>query len=162
MPLKLIVWGLPLALSEMKTDALREPVAVGANVTPIEQLAPAATLLPQVLVSEKSPEFVPARPMPVMFRVAVPVLVSVTLCAALVVPTICEPKVRLVGERLTAGAGGGGGAPPPLPPHATHTPTTSSVVANNKAAGRRRMADEPRSMARASEPANNQSSPTGK
>jgi hypothetical protein len=34
----------------MVTAALRAPVAVGVNVTLIEQLAPAATLVPQVLV----------------------------------------------------------------------------------------------------------------
>jgi hypothetical protein len=49
-PLKLTVWGLPLALSATETDALREPVAAGVNVTLMAQLAPAATLLPQVFV----------------------------------------------------------------------------------------------------------------
>jgi hypothetical protein len=74
-----MVWGLPLALLLMLTDPLRVPVAVGANFTLIEQLAPADTLLPQVLVSEKSPALVPAMLMPVMARVPTPVLVRVTL-----------------------------------------------------------------------------------
>ena len=40
----------------------------------------------------------------VMFNEAVPLLVRVTDCAALLVPTSWLAKVRLVGERLTAGA----------------------------------------------------------
>ena len=42
--------GLPLALSVKLTEAERLPLAVGSNVTLIEQLAPAATEVPQVLV----------------------------------------------------------------------------------------------------------------
>jgi len=42
-------------------------------------------------------------PMPVMLSVAVPVLVSVTVCAELVVPTAWLPKATLLGLRLTAG-----------------------------------------------------------
>ncbi len=42
----------------------------------------------------------------VMLSGLVPVLERVTCCGgALEVPTTCEPKVRLVGERVTAGAG---------------------------------------------------------
>ena len=40
-----------------------------------------------------------------MLKAAVPVLVSVTVCAALVVPTFWFPKLTLVGLRLTLGAG---------------------------------------------------------
>jgi hypothetical protein len=50
-PVRLTVCGLPAALSEMLTNAVRVPVAVGLNVTLIVQLPPAATELPQVLVS---------------------------------------------------------------------------------------------------------------
>ena len=49
-PVKPTDCGLPEALSVMLTEALRVPVAVGLNVTLIEQLAPAATLVPQVFV----------------------------------------------------------------------------------------------------------------
>ena len=38
-----------------------------------------------------------------MVRLAVPVLVSVIACGALVVETVCPAKIRLVGERLTSG-----------------------------------------------------------
>jgi len=49
-PLKLTVCGVPLALSAMDNDALHVAVPVGVNVTLIAQLAPAATLAPQVFV----------------------------------------------------------------------------------------------------------------
>ncbi len=41
--------------------------------------------------------------MPVILRLAVPVLVRVMFCDGLVVPRSCVPKVRLVGEKVTAG-----------------------------------------------------------
>jgi hypothetical protein len=50
-PVTLTVCGLPAALSEMLTVAVRVPVTVGVNVTLIVQLPPAATELPHVLVS---------------------------------------------------------------------------------------------------------------
>jgi hypothetical protein len=148
----------------MLTEALRAPIAVGVNVTLIEQLFPAKILLPHLFVWEKSPGFEPERPMLVMLRVAVPLLVSVTLCAALAASKFCEPKVRLEADRLTAGAEVGGGLippPPPPPPQAAHIPTTRRAVANKKAAGRRRIADDPRSIASASTPTHNHRYPTG-
>ena len=47
-PLSGTVCGLPAALSVTLRAALREPLAVGLNVTLIVQLAPAASELPQV------------------------------------------------------------------------------------------------------------------
>lgn len=52
--------GLPVALSPMFNVAEREPVAVGMNVTLIEQFPPALTLDPQVLICWKSPALAPA------------------------------------------------------------------------------------------------------
>jgi hypothetical protein len=49
-PVKLTACGLPLALSVIVSDALRDPVADGVNVTLIVQLTPAPTLLPQLFV----------------------------------------------------------------------------------------------------------------
>ena len=49
-PVRLTVWGLPVALSVRVTAALRTPLAVGVKVTLIVQLAPAATLAPQLLL----------------------------------------------------------------------------------------------------------------
>jgi len=62
----------------MLIEAVRVPVAVGVKVTLMVQVAPAATLAPQVFVSAKSPRFVPMSVMLVMLNVATPVLVSVT------------------------------------------------------------------------------------
>lgn len=49
-PVRLTLCGLLEALSVRATVAERAPVAVGANVTLIVQLLPAATGVPQVLV----------------------------------------------------------------------------------------------------------------
>ena len=58
-PVRLTPWGLPAALSVIVTAAVRLPVAAGVNVTEIVQLAPALTLLPQVLLWAKSAALVP-------------------------------------------------------------------------------------------------------
>jgi len=64
-----------MPLSVMATAPVLVPPAVGLKVTLRVQLAPAATLEPQVLVWEKSPLAV----MLVMLRAALPVFLSVTL-----------------------------------------------------------------------------------
>jgi hypothetical protein len=100
--------GLPDALSTTVTEPDRVPVALGVKVTLIEQLAAAARVAPHVFVSAKSPLLV-------MFEIAIaslPVFDSVMVCAALVVPTGCAPKSKLVGVRLATGA-------PPVPASAT-------------------------------------------
>ena len=77
-------------MSVIVTLALRLPPAVGVKVTLMVQLAPAASvleLLGQVLVWEKSPLLVPLRPILLIVKAPVPLLVSVTVWAALVVPT---------------------------------------------------------------------------
>ena len=89
-PLKATACGLPLALSVMVTLALRLPLADGVKVTLIVQVPPAARvleLLGQVLVCAKSPALVPLKLMLLMVKAALPLLASVTVCAALVVPT---------------------------------------------------------------------------
>ena len=63
---------------------VRVPVTVGVNLTLIAQFPPAATELPRLSVSAKSP----LAEIPVIVKAAEPVLVSVTVCAALVVPTV--------------------------------------------------------------------------
>jgi hypothetical protein len=87
-PLKPTTWGLPLALSVSVRLPERLPVAVGVNVTLITQLLLAATgaLVLQVVplaAMAKSP----VTAMLVKVRDAVPVLVTVSGLAALVVPT---------------------------------------------------------------------------
>src|SRR2546422_1765785 len=73
-PLRLIVWGLPRALSEMVMAPVRVPSALGANPTLIAQLPPGDTLLAQLFVCVKSPLMVPL----VKFSGAFPVLLRVT------------------------------------------------------------------------------------
>src|SRR5207245_2744700 len=76
--------GLPGASSVMVTVAVRALAAVGVNVRLTRQLAPATTVAAFVQVvpaaMAKSPGFKPARTMLVMLRVAVPLLVRVTVC----------------------------------------------------------------------------------
>ena len=103
-PCRLTVCVAGLALSVMVKAPLREPLAVGVKVTLRVQLALAATLEPQLLVSAKSPLFVPAMATLVMLSVALPVLVSVMGAAELVVPTSWLPKLYDVGDRFTTGA----------------------------------------------------------
>lgn len=69
------------------------PVAVGVNVTETVQVAPTAMLAGQLLVCAKSP----LATMPVIFRTAEPLLVTVIVLAALVVLVVWAAKVRLVG-----------------------------------------------------------------
>jgi len=85
-PLRLKECGLPAALSVIVTAAVRVPAAVGLKVTLIVQLPLLpATELPQLLLCAKSPLFAPVTPRLVMVKAPLPVLVSVTDCAALVV-----------------------------------------------------------------------------
>ena len=52
------------------------------------QLLPAATLVPHVLVCAKSVALVPVNEMPTPVKAVVPEFVTVTVLAALVVPTV--------------------------------------------------------------------------
>src|SRR5713226_4780622 len=99
-PVRLTDCGLPEALLVMLRVPLRLPDAVGVNVTLMVQFAPAVTELPQLLVWAKSP----LAETLVRFSEALPVLESVTDCAALVVPTGWLAKVSEEAERLTTGA----------------------------------------------------------
>ena len=82
-PVRATVCGLPVALSEMVSEPERAPAAVGVKVTVSVQEAFAATLVPQLLVCEKSPEAVAL----LIVRAEVPVFFSVTVCDALAVVT---------------------------------------------------------------------------
>jgi hypothetical protein len=87
---------------------VRVPMAVGVNVTLTVQLPPTATVLPQVFaLIAKSP----LMPILLMLSVAVPVFVSFTTFAGLVVPKTLFGNVSFAAERVTTGA-------PPLPPQA--------------------------------------------
>src|SRR2546428_2496588 len=73
--------------------------AVVVNVRLTRQLAPATTVAPFVQVlpaaMAKSPGFKPARTMLVMLRVAVPLLVRVTVCTGRLEVHTSVPKARL-------------------------------------------------------------------
>ena len=73
--------GLPLALSVTIIVPVCVPVDVGVKVTLMVHCPPAVTEVPQVLVSA----YCALAAMLLMLSEAVPVLVSVTACAALVV-----------------------------------------------------------------------------
>lgn len=110
-PVKATVCGLPVTLSATFRVAVRVPTAVGVNSTLIVQLAPTAKLpAPLHMVPEvgngtpKSPAFVPVTVKPAKLMAAVPVFETVTLCGALVVPTVCDVNVKLVGAITTGDA----------------------------------------------------------
>ena len=81
LPVREMVCRFVASVSISVMRPLRAPTAEGVKVTLIEQLACAASELPQVLVCAKSP----LATMLMMFRVVLPVLLSVTLCEELVV-----------------------------------------------------------------------------
>lgn len=85
------------------------PVVVGAKWPWMVQLAPTARLDPQVLAKTKDEASAPVTAMLAMVRVAEPVLVMVTDCELLEVPTLVAAKETLVVERVT-----GGSTPVPL------------------------------------------------
>jgi hypothetical protein len=88
----------------MVMAATRVPGAVDLKVTLIVQLAPAATLDPQLLVWAKSLALTPETATLVTPKAALPVLLTVIAWAALVTPMDWLPKVRLDGETLATAA----------------------------------------------------------
>ena len=99
--------GLSGALSVTVTLAPRVPERVGENCTLILQEAPTARVLEplgQVFVWMKSPGLAPVNAMLLILSGAVPILLNVTVCMALVVPTFTKPKFRLLGFRPINGA----------------------------------------------------------
>jgi len=103
-PLNEAVWGEPAASSATATDALKLPAAVGPKVTEIVQFAPAARDALQVFVWWNWPASAPVTLMPLMFSTALPGFDKVSVCAALVLPTLTLPKERLAGFRVACGA----------------------------------------------------------
>ena len=105
-PLSAMVCGLPLALSVKFSEALRLPAADGVNATLTAQVPLSVTVAPEQVSAllAKSLAFVPPNVTVETVRLAVPVLVTATVCGVLVAPTFCGLNVRLVGEKETGGA----------------------------------------------------------
>jgi hypothetical protein len=87
-PLRATVDGLVGASLAILSVPLAAPVAVGVNVTVIEQEALAASVAPQLVVLENGALVV----MPLIFSVALPLLVSVT-AALLLLPRTTLPRL---------------------------------------------------------------------
>ena len=104
-PVKGTVCEPPGALSVSTKEAVRAPATGGVKVTLIVQEALTASEVGQLLVCAKSLAFVPVTEMPAIARLAVPVFVSVTVWAALVVLVIWLPKLRLEELNVTVGDG---------------------------------------------------------
>jgi len=93
--------GLPGALSVTLSDPVLVPGLVGEKVTLIAQLEETAREGPQLLDWAKSP--VVAIPDMFSVAVAVPKLVSVTVCGALVAPTATLPKLMAFVDKEATG-----------------------------------------------------------
>ena len=102
-PLSAIVCGEPVASSVMVIEAANGPSTAGTKRALIEQWAPAATLVPQVLEVRKSEALAPVIAMLEIAIGAVLVLVNVTDCRLLVAPTAKSPNDMLVADSVGAG-----------------------------------------------------------
>jgi hypothetical protein len=98
-PVRFTLCGLPGASSTIVSVPFRVPVAVGLNVTAMLHWTAGARLAGQLCEAAKSPVVLKL----VTCRLALPVLVSVTLRTELVVPTCCPPKLKVEAEREAAG-----------------------------------------------------------
>lgn len=103
-PLSVMVCIPPLASSLIVTTPARTPVPVGVNVTATVQVAPAARDVEFEQLELASRVKSPLAARPLMWSELLPVFVSVTVCAAAVVPTTVLPNVRLDGFSDTPGA----------------------------------------------------------
>lgn len=95
-PVNVTVCGLPLALSVKVIAPVRVPAAVGLNVIWKAQGVPSTAMLGHCAVV--APAKSPVVAMLLNVTLTPPVLDTVTVCAALVVPTVWLAKVSDVGE----------------------------------------------------------------
>ncbi len=103
-PVSAMVCGDPVALSFTSTVAVYAAAAAGLNSSVMVQLAATARLAAQLLLSIKSVGLVPASETVTPVSAAVPLLVSVTVLAALVVASVWLPNASLVALNVAAGA----------------------------------------------------------
>lgn len=102
MPVRVMVWGLPLAESLKFNVADRSPVTFGANTILAVQLDDAANEEPQVLLRiAKSTGFAPLSVTLLMVIAALPLFVSVTTFCAPVWPSCTDTQFRDDGDTET-------------------------------------------------------------
>jgi hypothetical protein len=99
-PLRLTACGLLIALSAKVSVPVTAPSVAGAKVTPTVQVAPAAMPVPQVLLAMANGPPLTTE-MPVNVSTVLRRFVSVTVFAALVLPSASDPKLKLVAEKVT-------------------------------------------------------------
>lgn len=104
-PVRVTNCGEPGALSAMDSAALSAPVVAGLNSIDTEQVAEAASVVPQVVADLMNDvALVPLMASDVRFSGAVPEFLMLTTCAAVVEPTVVGVNVKEAGVRLTAGS----------------------------------------------------------
>jgi hypothetical protein len=97
--------GEPVALSAIERDAVKEPATVGLNSTETAQVAETGSDEPQVFADfRKDVALVPVMFEEVSVTADALVFLMVTVCAAVVAPTVVDAKVRLVGDSVTVSA----------------------------------------------------------
>src|SRR5580698_1813904 len=99
----------PVALSVMFRVPDSGPYTLGVRLTLMVQVSSGemvAGVVPQVLVCEKSPLFVPVKVIPVRLRSWPPVLLNVTGCEPPIIPSAHWPSARVDGVAVAAGVKG--------------------------------------------------------
>lgn len=109
--------------------AVKFPTAAGVKTIEIEQLSPAASVVPQVLVSAKSPAFVPVMVMPLMLSAALPGFEREIVCAAAAVFTAVLGKEMLPVMSRPADSVG---TPGPLPQPASGSKASTKMQRMDK------------------------------
>src|SRR5205809_805475 len=111
----------------MSRLAVRDPVALGAKLTPTEHDPLGATVAPEhvSVPTGKSPGFAPDVATVSRWSSSAPVLVTVTVWGELVVPTRWLPKLRLLVLRMTWGGRASNAPMSHWPPWGRDTPRWS-------------------------------------
>lgn len=99
-PVRVRVCGEFVAVSVTVTVSVNVPVVCGLKVMVKVQLALAASVEPQVVAVWVKSALLPVRTTLASVAVAVPVLATVTVCAALVWPTVVLGKVSELAETV--------------------------------------------------------------
>ena len=104
MPVRVTICGDPPALSVMAITAVSAAADAGVKCPWMMQFAPIARLDPQGFGNTNEAASAPVTLMLVIARAALPVLVSVTCCGALDVPTSWMPNATPVADSDATGA----------------------------------------------------------